>query len=244
MLQLASNGRTIDLTNVEVSGIDRILGGSGKDTIFGSAGNDVIGGGGGSDTINGRGGNDTRSTRARCELRLDDQRRRAGARPGQQRGHRHAAVDQADQFLDGVYANGTFTPTDPGIAPVAVADNASVAVSGSVDIDVLSTIRRQSVERDRRDAASAWSRDRAAVGLVRFSADGGFSGSDRFSYTIGMGPAGRAPRTSTSTSGSRPRMRCSQHSRLRRPEPGCGSIRTSSRTSGHRWRSGRAHRAT
>jgi hypothetical protein len=93
VLQLASNGRTIDLTNVEVSGIDRILGGSGKDTIFGSAGNDVIGGGGArvrdQRSWRQRPPRSTRAFASHALMQINGGVR--GARPGRQRRHRHAA---------------------------------------------------------------------------------------------------------------------------------------------------------
>ena len=59
VLQLAGDGRTINLAATTLTRIERIAGGSGNDTIVGSSGNDVMAGGSGSDTLNGGPGTDT-----------------------------------------------------------------------------------------------------------------------------------------------------------------------------------------
>lgn len=54
-----NTGAALDLSNVAVSGIVKIVGSAGADTIIGSVGNDVIEGGAGNDILRGGNGDDT-----------------------------------------------------------------------------------------------------------------------------------------------------------------------------------------
>jgi Ca2+-binding RTX toxin-like protein len=58
ILRLDSQANTLDLSNVAVSGLERIEGRGGNDTIIGSSSNDTIDGGGGNDVLAGGAGDD------------------------------------------------------------------------------------------------------------------------------------------------------------------------------------------
>ncbi len=57
-INLGAGAQTVDFTNITLTGIASINGGTGNDTITGSAGDDVINGGGGNDALFGGAGND------------------------------------------------------------------------------------------------------------------------------------------------------------------------------------------
>jgi len=198
VLQLASNGSTIDLTNVEVSGIDRIVGGSGKDTIFGSAGDDVISGGGGSDTINGRGGTDTALyARALASYALTPINGGIQVRDlvGSEGTDTLLSIERIE-FLDGVYADGSFTPSgSANHPPVSVADAATVAEDGSIEIAVLAN----DSDPDNDDLAVSLKTSPqhgaaivTATRTVRYTPTADYFGADSLRYAINDGHGGTA----------------------------------------------------
>lgn len=188
-IQLASNGRTIDLSGTSLLGIERIRGGFGADTITGSSGNDDIAGGPGSDRLEGGPGDDV----ARFDLSyagyaisgsMDVIRVRALS--GNE-GTDTLTGFETLVFADSQWSVGDLFPGTGNSAPRAADDAATVSAGMTVTVPVLANdtdpdgdpISLASLGSARFGIATV-----AAGGQVTYRAPAGFTGIDRFDYTI------------------------------------------------------------
>lgn len=189
VIQLASGGRTIDLSATELRGIDRIRGGYGADTITGSAGDDDIAGGPGSDRLEGGPGRDIARfslSYASYAIGGSAENIRVRALSGNE------GADTLTQFEVVVFADSQWSVSElfPGggnAAPVATDDFATVASGMSVTIPVLAN----DVDPDG-DSINLVALGSPAFGSVTMSTGGNvtyrapaeFTGTDRFEYTV------------------------------------------------------------
>ena len=204
VLQLASDGRTIDLSATTLTRIERIVGGSGNDTIVGSSGNDVIAGGSGSDTLNGGPGTDT-VVYARAYANYSVGATGSGLQVRDLTGN--DGVDalgsiERIEFADGVYANGGFTGTGSNNhAPSAANDSASLAEDTSIQVAVLAN--DDDVDGDVLTVSIVFGAQRTAAASVtttrtiNYTPAADYSGSDSLRYSIADGHGGTASATVT-----------------------------------------------
>jgi Ca2+-binding RTX toxin-like protein len=196
VLQLASDGRSIDLAQTTLESIARILGGPGNDRIVGTSANDVISGGGGSDAIDGGPGRDT-ATYARAYasyvVSVTESGLRVRALSGNEGTDTLTSIERVE-FSDGVYADGSFTATAAGNRPpLAAADSAKLKEDTSIEIAVLAN----DVDEDGDPlsvtisaAPAHGSADVTATRTVRYRPAGHYFGSDTLRYTIDDGKGG------------------------------------------------------
>ncbi len=200
-LQLASGGRTIDLSATTVARIERIVGGSGNDTITSSSGDDVLIGGGGADRINGGGGTDTVIySRAFSNYSVVANGSSLQVRDlvGNEGVDTLTSIERVE-FADGVYANGSFTPSGSGNhPPTATNDTATLAEDSSIEVAVLANDSDADVD----DLAVSITTPPAhgsasvtATRTIRYTPATDFAGADTLHYSIADGRGGTATAT-------------------------------------------------
>lgn len=200
-LQLASGGRTVDLSATTVTHVELIAGGAGNDTITGSAGNDTVTGGGGSDTINGAGGTDTviyARSYASYSIVANGSGLQVRDLVGNEGIDALSSIERVE-FADGVYANGSFTPAgSDNHPPTATNDSASLVEDSSIEVAVLANDSDEDGDDLTVTIATAPAHGSVSVSstrTIRYTPFANYAGADALRYSIADGRGGTATAT-------------------------------------------------
>jgi len=138
-IQKDPNVVTLDLSSVDVVGVELIAGGSGRDVIIGSASDDTIAGGNGNDDIDGGPGRDVavfEGAFANFTIDVDDTTIVVRDLVGRAGIDRVTSVEVL-RFDDGEFDASNWLPNTGNRPPVAADDAATVPEDQSVEIEVL-----------------------------------------------------------------------------------------------------------
>jgi Bacterial Ig domain/RTX calcium-binding nonapeptide repeat (4 copies) len=204
VLAMANGGASLlDLSAMQVLGVELIRGSRSGDSITGSSGADRIAGDAGSDTIDGGPGQDTANFSGPLqsyEISVDGNTLIVKDLVGRDRTDTLTNIEFLE-FADRIVPAGNYLPTDPDNAePLARDDSASVDEDHSVEIDVLwndtdpdgdqlyignigNTLNGQAVLTE--------------DGAIRYEPDRDYAGVDKFTYQIEDGRGGIATATVT-----------------------------------------------
>jgi Ca2+-binding RTX toxin-like protein len=174
-------------------------GGNGDDTITGNAGDDLLYGGAGNDTLTGAAGTDTLFGGAGQDTAVyagDFSDYTIVQASGNTSVTDTVGTDGTDnlvsierlQFADGIYSEGSFTPTGAGKGPTAQDDLINVPVDGSINFDPKANDTHPAGETFNIDSISVQGSHGTATiqmdNTITYVPDASYTGLDTFTYVI------------------------------------------------------------